>query len=377
MSYKTDGTYSIVNKERKCLFCFKHFNSDLVHFRSASIAEDLCNDDIYDNYLKAFNNKIKYYSYQYLKAIIPENEDQKIYKDGVLVGYMEDNGAKTFQSICPFCHNDILDKGDSDIKIIALLGESGTGKTSYLISLVHQLLNEVSIRINAVFIPDTKVYSAFRKEFEEPFISRCQFPGSNDTDRLVQPFVIYGIKYRGRGNSVESKFTLVFYDLAGKALSDSNYVDKYGRHISNADFAMEFVEADACLSSDLKIRESARISFIRDVTILKENIADRNTIRKSNIPVALIITKCDKIICDYHIRNCAVIYDAYAEYYNVLSLYFKTARLFLTSSVGLDCLNRKQPKPYRVEEPILWLLERNGLLEYDINGRTGGVKYKS
>jgi Double-GTPase 2 len=319
--------------------------------------------------------------------------------------------ATSTQRICPNCHFELSDDiGLVDQRTIAIIGGHATGKTHYIASLVTRLQNEVGTNFSiTVRMADDYTRERWNREFYTPlFVHKTLLHPTLPIalDPQVKSPLIFRLTI---GNGQHKRMlNLSFFDSAGEdmkslaALSSPHY-----RYICHADAIIFLLDPLQIPSLRHRLTSTPLPALDPDaypehiVTRLHHLFKEENLLRanKVTIPIAFTLSKIDALLaamgddieagselrkpglhCGYvdvgemqsvstevanYLRTwlspnfCSIIAEDFAHY-----------SYFGVSSLGEppDAHNRLSiVSPVRVEDPLLWILYKFGLLK----GRPG------
>ena len=316
--------------------------------------------------------------------------------------------------VCPNCHNRLpATFGEGSSPLIAMAGAKKTGKTVYLRVLANQLRNGMGQRFDA----DVRLTgdSAFRPEDQGGLglgaASADLFPNRGLYAETAQarggrrePMVFAWRQRRLIG--FETTF-LSFFDTAGEDLTTQDTVDNLG-YLGAADalillldpFMIPQARDQISLPAEAILHGTSTLDVVNRVT---ENLrTSRRLGGKKNIPipVAVAFAKIDAFFdvlgqdhplvrrpepgpyyddqagrtTHEHVR--ALLHDWGAHEIDThLAHNYKNFRYFAVSALGAepdyraDLIDERGVHPFRVDEPLLWLLSQFNVVPRSRAGR--------
>lgn len=330
----------------------------------------------------------------------PDGKGAKLDKDDFLSSVTDVFGRHTSSRVCPHCFNPLPHNyGKFPVKFISVIGITGAGKTVYLSSLLDNMYMYAD-KLGMFSIPSESVnfFIETNKIQKDVVLPQGTLP-----ERMSQP-LCYHLKYFHQGKGVSETSTFVIYDIAGENCVDQESVQNFGEFILHSDgiiilqdpkqFSDIYGEAHTMANSVLKT--------INNLFVGSEYCS---------IPIALCISKCDRLIDDgmfdselvgmltEQVRSaenflgfCATDYNRISEaidnFYRkhdnptrtALRTSFDSFNYFAVSSLNCrlvvsgetsDISNEKiempaeSPRPLRLEEPLYWLFTRFGFIKSD------------
>ena len=322
--------------------------------------------------------------------------------------------------ICPRCHNTLPDTTLSGCdNIISVVGTRSSGKSHYIAVLVNELQRRIAPALGATvqgFVDMSGAYNADaiyrRTKYDRLYgrqetleLTQSNFTGMRGEDK--QPLV-YTFEYVGRARGRKGRFTLAFFDAAGEDLQDAHLmatVNRYLGHSAGIIFLMDPLQVPEVLArvesaaGHVSHSTGAVAGFAPDTVLANISALIRQSRglkpgRPIDIPVALTFSKYDEVAklvpgaaaAAAPSPHCAaggfveadrVAVDA--EMRSLLGAWglqpllmqmqanYRNFSLFAVSSLGMgnapDGAGRvHRPLPHRVEDPLLWIMEENGLL---------------
>lgn len=306
------------------------------------------------------------------------------------------------QKICPLCKGVLPATIDdlSDITI-AIIGAKGSGKSHYvalLVDRIKKLFRTFGWTLQALTDETIENYNT---NFYNPLFYE-QVPLQSTRRGKPEP-LMYSLKFH-KGNK---RVMLVFFDAAGEHFSSGVDMQSMNRYISNASGII-------CLMDPLQLPEVRRELQARQVPLPDRGanvgeILDRlknliNAKGKIKTPLALAFSKmdalrindptyCGKILFD---GRCSMIYQesnyqGYIQKDELETIHctleswlegvdpgilqaceneFRDYKLFGFSALGEPPVQKAgglklgcPPRPFRVEDPFLWILAVNGLIK--------------
>jgi hypothetical protein len=317
-------------------------------------------------------------------------------------------GAETGIRVCPECHTPLpAHFGRSRSPLIAMVGAKGTGKTVYLTVLAHLLLHGLPRRFDAdvrrgeptVAAHGDPMTSSIDDLFRDGRLAAQTSP-ARDGRRL--PWVVEWRTLRtvfGSVRRLRSSF-ISFYDTAGEDLNSSS--SAYGlAYLAAADATIVLLDPFMIpqMAEQIRLPSSAFISTTPAVDVLgrvTEALRSAQGVRSGALirtPVAVAFCKIDAFFgllgadhpllrtpaaggayddtegVNTHEQVRALLHSVGADAIDRLLAYnYSTYRYFVVSSLGAEpdyeaaTVDPAGVRPFRVEEPLVWLLSRFGVI---------------
>ncbi|MDO5861929.1 MAG: hypothetical protein Q4Q58_03955 [Thermoplasmata archaeon] len=314
-----------------------------------------------------------------------------------------------YTRVCPVCHNLIPPGAEEEgNRIFVILGPKSVGKSHYIAVLINQLKNQVSAEFNGVLNAATDGTTLkyrdmyYRRLFEEKrkLLPTKSFEESNESR---EPLIYY---LRIFDSDRPKVFTFAFFDTAGEDLvsSDRMMSLSINSFISKAAGIVYLVDPLQVRYINQRIHVDNKPPVGPDVSDVLNNICQ--IIRTNNklspkaridIPIAVVLTKSDVLFkssedeeedkvlfgqCSslhiprehgrYDQENFEQIDAELSEYLrrcvgeNFIQTVggFREHCFFAVSALGCNPTGSSLPRgvsPMRVEDPFIWLLNREGL----------------
>lgn len=319
-----------------------------------------------------------------------------------------DCGRETGWRACPECHSRLpAEYCANPGKIVALVGAKGSGKSTYIAVLLHELMNRVGAELDASLVPcDDRTIERYKQDFSRPLYGERRLLSTTQsavTDLRRDPLVYLLTRtVRGWMRSRTESLTLVLFDTAGEDLRSRDVTELHLRYLGAADAVIFLVDplelpgARAALSGMARARggaldddpDSDPINVISRVTELLRRRGDGPL----SIPVAVALSKIDALrptlerqsalhrartplgaldlddreAVDEQIRALldewqAGMVDRYLRQNYTDFAFFGLSALGAVPEA--DEIGAAGIRPYRVEDPLLWLLYRFKMLD--------------
>ncbi|MGG8409721.1 TRAFAC clade GTPase domain-containing protein [Streptomyces sp. 12297] len=151
------------------------------------------------------------------------------------------DGETTFR-ICPVCHMTLpVEFGMVDSRLIAMVGAKATGKTVYMTVLLHEMMNRVGASFNASMLAaDDLTMMRFVSEYQDHlYRDGRMFAGTRTAvanDNRIDPLVFrFGVRRRGLLGDRPQHIVLSFFDTAGEDFNSRDNMEVNTRYLAHAD----------------------------------------------------------------------------------------------------------------------------------------------
>jgi Double-GTPase 2 len=333
-------------------------------------------------------------------------------------------GSKSSKGNCPhgrrplprrFCPEETCRRAllreylDNEGRNVAVIGSAAAGKTTYIGVLLHELKGRVAGQFNgmAVDLLGDESRRNYRERFAEPLFERGE--AVMKTARLeigsnLEPLIFtLKIPTRGRFRAGLQSIISVFYDAAGENVLTAQSMDPLTRYLEAAGGVLVLIDPMQMpeisrhhghdLPADMRGRSvtDQRAVIQRLGELLRESSNKRQT--KLKVPLAIAVTKIDVLRetfedesplrrepnhnghydegdgADVHEELRAWLDRWYGpEFDNTVAANFTNYRYFGLTALGAAPRDEKRlaksgVHPYRVEDPMLWLLAQFGSIK--------------
>ncbi|MGY1582136.1 TRAFAC clade GTPase domain-containing protein [Streptomyces sp. MN13] len=315
--------------------------------------------------------------------------------------------GETTYRICPVCHSALpVQFGMVDSRLIAMVGAKASGKTVYMTVLLHEMRHRVGEAFGAHLMGlDDATMRRYSSDYEERLYGANQmFPGTQTAStnlNRVDPLVFrFGLRRRTLLGERPQHTVLSFFDTAGEDFSSRESVELNTRYLTGADgivllldpLQMPGARDSALPGTPLPGTEGldAPINVLSRITSLLLAPRSGRSAQKIDTPIAVVFSKMDAF---WHLLESGSPLRAHAtprgrfDVGDSLSVHEEVRRLlkdwdgvpidhlldnhytryryFGVSSLGRNPTPdaRVAPtgiQPYRVADPLLWLLSEFG-----------------
>ncbi len=320
-----------------------------------------------------------------------------------------DCGVLTPVRVCASCHSDLpSDYSDHDSRIIALVGAKATGKSTYVTVLVNELRHRVGSAYRGALAAMGSDTQRRDKEMAAELYDRLHLPGATPPAALGfnEPLLYrLSLPNAGRFGDGTRHTALVFFDAAGEDLGDAAAVDRYTDYLAAADGIILLVdplqlpavreELPPGEGPPLPPIETSPQQIAADIAGQLRGHGRRGARGRLSTPLAVALTKtdmvrpllppqspllrnarhdggafddADRIAVHEEVRSLLEGWDG-GELHRRLDRDFADISFFGLSALGSPPpatapadVPKSGPQPVRVEDPLLWLLTRRGLL---------------
>jgi GTPase SAR1 family protein len=321
-------------------------------------------------------------------------------------------GDQTGYRVCPVCHSELpLDFARVASRMIAMIGARNSGKTVFMTVLIHELTHRVGARFGASVVgSDDHTRSRFSTAYEKvlyeagALVPVTASAGQREAGK-VQPLVFrLATDRKGLlGRSGTTRTVLSFFDTAGEDLASQRGVEMHARYLSSADGIVLVLDPlqmpgarrlaaqgvrlpDALSASDTPLNVLGRVT-----DLLRHDQRRRSSARMAK-PIAVTFSKLDALwhrfdpasplrrqaeerphfdeadSLSVHEEVRALLKDWEGDQVDGLLRHnYARYRYFGFSALGETPTpdNRVSPRgirPYRVQDPFLWLLAEFGTI---------------
>ncbi|MEK7990365.1 MAG: transglycosylase SLT domain-containing protein, partial [Thiotrichaceae bacterium] len=315
-------------------------------------------------------------------------------------------GQKTTTRICPKCHSELpYTVGEYDDLIFAIVGAPDAGKSHYIAVLIETIKTQLSEDFHCALHPiNDKTIQRYREDFYNPIFRKHEVlmkTRSARADRNVKKPLIYTLSFTERWlfrQHIKAVVTLVFFDAAGEDLNAEDTMRTENKYIYNSAGIillfdpLQLPELQAKLPADTALpldSTEAEDILVRVSNLIRQAKRLKQT-QLINIPIAVAFSKMDAVepILD---SSSALKYSSKHEgHFNlgefksvnsemealvkewtsgsfipILNSNFKQHAFFGLTALGSNPhgTNKiEKLRPNRVEDPFLWLLWQNHLI---------------
>lgn len=318
--------------------------------------------------------------------------------------------------VCPNCHNPLPSTIDSDeALIISLIGTRGSGKSTYVGVLVHEMMKRLFRSFHGTFqLSDKESQESYRLRFEDYLyqgkpIPQTQSHLAGNTMTENRPLLgLLKIRTSGLFAGIKPKM-LVFYDSAGEDWNDEETVKTVASYVAQSAGIIFLVDplANRTVRSQIADEDSIMASVGTENQTDNEQtdvlhrvanlIRNENGIKDSQkipIPVALAFSKLDVLedknllapgssltqpsphvqrgvfdeadadAVDQEMRGLLSAWDE-GSLLDALTTEYVTSHCFAFSAYGREPSKDgtiAPPVPKRIEDAMFWLLHLNHVL---------------
>ena len=324
---------------------------------------------------------------------------------------------KTYKVVCPACHNTLPEStvAGTDM-IISIVGARDTGKSHFVGVIINELINRISVRFGGAMEGFDDTMQRYKEGFYKKLYVDLQKldmtkSSTENIDNGAYRPLIFTLKLKKKVLFKETidSFTFVFFDTAGEDLKDSDVMSTVNKYICKSagiiflldpmqipEVSNQLDEKTVNRASSVDWQEATRSDDI--MTRVSKMIRDdkhMKSTQKIDIPVAAVFSKFDVIaklvpegstVLDTS-PHCAEQQFDMTDCHNVDSeirslltewgeesfmsqvdvnysnhSYFAVSALGLNNNPGEDS-RIERPRPHRIEDPLLWILEENGVIK--------------
>jgi hypothetical protein len=312
----------------------------------------------------------------------------------------------TYDRICPKCHSQLpVQFGMVNSELIAMAGASDSGKTVFMTVLVHELKGRIGDRLGTtVMDADDETRKRFAPLYEDELYTRHRMIQTTQrASRLngrVPPLVFrFSARAKGLVSDRINQTMLSFFDTAGEDFRKSDEIEKNVRYLASGSGIILLLDPLQMDGARQHVRPGTPLPVIgpdheSPVAILERvtELLLRRQGRRSriDIPIAVVFTKMDALwhvlddasslrkdppqgaafdtldSLDVHQEMRHLLRDWQgAQIDGILDKFYPRHRYFGVSALGHPPTMEQRVadtgiQPYRVTDPLLWLLSESG-----------------
>lgn len=390
-----------------CPYCFNKHKIDEVKFRCS---DEKCveDDEQYSTYWE--------YNYRLKLPTVTEPETKRSGLSWIKPSMPDTESCKTCHTptsirICPTCHSSLPSTiSDYEDYIIAIIGAKQAGKSHYIAVLIDEIQNKIGNAYNCYLKPENdETIQRYNRQFRDPLFKNKTTLDVTQSARVnadVKKPLLFTLSFSGEGVFGTKVITLALFDAAGEDLKEEKNMAKHTRYICNSAGVICLLdplqlssvrEQLTTISPDINLPHQDTENDVNDVLVRTTNLI-RNTLqikmkKKIDIPLALSFSKIDAIqpLLDassklkqnsrHTDKNAFDVIDFKGVNSEMKSLVQGWSRGNITALLdhnyknhayfGLSALGNNpgqnmkvdSVEPYRVEDPFLWLLWKNGIIK--------------
>ncbi len=315
-------------------------------------------------------------------------------------------GGESSERVCPLCHTPLPHSfGDRTSPLIAMVGAKGTGKTIYLRGLIEQLRTTIPGRFDADvrLAGDAHFSSSLVRQTGQMFPHRALDPQTAQAHNGRSEAVVFEWRQARSvqlpGRAFRTSY-LSFFDTAGEDLTRQASAMEL-RYLAAADALIVLLDPFMLPQATQRLRlpqeairsqESTADVLFRVTEALRQGQKLRAN-SQVNIPVAVAFAKFDAFFetlgpdhplvqrpagqgaydeaggSATHEQVRALLHEYGGQDIDIhLRMNYKHFRYFAVSSLGAapdyaaNLVNERGALPFRMEEPLLWLLSRFNII---------------
>ncbi|NGN63560.1 hypothetical protein G5C51_06525 [Streptomyces sp. A7024] len=218
--------------------------------------------------------------------------------------------GETSYRICPVCHMTLPAQfGVVANRLIAMVGAKASGKTVYMTVLLHEMMNQVGAAYGASLMgSDDNTLRRYRDDYQDHLYRDGQLFGgtrpAGATDNRVAPLVFrFGLRRRVRFKERPQHTVLSFFDTAGEDFNSRESVEVNTRYLASADGIILILDPLQMPAARRLVREGTQVpggegvdspvnvlSRVTDQLLTQDRTDSSGRIRT---PVAVVFSKMD------------------------------------------------------------------------------------
>lgn len=313
---------------------------------------------------------------------------------------------KSTKRLCPHCHSELPHTtGETKNYIFAVIGAKESGKSHYLAVLIKYLKEQAYTNLNRDFAAQNEdTIKRYNRDFDDPVFKRhttITATKSAIADSKVRQPLVYGLTKVSKGlfggTKLSDPVVLAFFDTAGEDLNAEDTMSVVNKYIYRADGILLLVDPlqlpyvrDQLIGTALPGVNTETADIVTRTTHLVQKGLSLKATGQITIPLAIAFSKFDAVKPlvddqfqlnsnarhhggfdkqDFDAVNSEMmaLLDSWGgqDIVNQVRARYAKYGFFGISALGCNPHGTdKIPRvlPRRVEDPFLWLLAANGLI---------------
>lgn len=290
--------------EITCPYCFETFDSKEIMLRCRN---PHCEDDD-DNYYEYWKDIDQNVTKTQRHVYYPRHRFLR--KDDTSC---DKCGGKNYDYVCPHCHNELPGKMiEEGAEIISVIGGPGSGKTHYIVALLQELRktgHQIGLDATLLQVGDNTKFHT-----EELFKKQIDMLNKQnqvlDQTRKEAPQIPWIVRIdstdpRVRGQQVPKKsIYLVFYDTAGEHFNNRKTIEQNAKYLSQSKAVIVLFDTLSIPQIKSFLKQDVKASSFEDTwEALKNFIGEGKNNELSNEqlkqkPFAFVMSKFDVVLAN-------------------------------------------------------------------------------
>lgn len=290
--------------KHKCIFCFSTLKKTDISFETADNTVEMESDPVKLAYERRFDasvkeNDVSCLSRMPIRDYVEGSDEFEVDKDtGIPTAWREvRNGwpMRSTRRLCRFCHQPLPSTFGKRINItVGLCGNSGAGKTVYMLSLIRDLqrVRNMSVSPDPVFY--AQMSTNYKAMYETMYKSDggYRLPDATNPNVMLSPLVL-NCSYSSQGHVRD--FSITLFDMAGEGMQHNSYLAKQALYLQNAAGVIYLKNPDYFPGMDKEEEQLEEHAYL-------EGLFDAIIHRPPSSPkahIALTMTKFDLVLNRY------------------------------------------------------------------------------
>ncbi len=317
--------------------------------------------------------------------------------------------SETTYRICPVCHMTLPPQfGMVENRLIAMVGAKASGKTVYMTVLLHEVMNQVGAAFGTSLMgSDDNTMRRYQADYQDHLYRDGQlFAGTRPAganDNRVAPLVFrFGRSRRGAFRERPQHTVLSFFDTAGEDFNSRDSVEVNTRYLANADGIILVLDPLQMPGARQLARPGTAlpgfegvdtpVNVLSRVTNMLLDHEKAGSLGRIRTPIAVVFSKLDAYwhLLDkgsplrahpprhdrFDVEDSRNVHEEVRQLLRewegvpidqLLETNYARHRYFGVSSLGHSPTTDARVgatgiQPYRVADPLLWLLSEFGAL---------------